>query len=89
MENLEKPETAAADGASPVPKQSARDPGTEHEGIEVRAKIFCKNCGYSRVFRNRIDRNNMELIVVTFKVLDWTTCPKCNELLSTHFEYDF
>ncbi len=64
--------------------------GKPHEKsvIKVRAKIYCKECGFEKSFRNQFTRENIELIVVTFKILDFMTCPKCTEMLSTDFEYE-
>ncbi|MHA1732639.1 MAG: hypothetical protein ACTSU5_11905 [Promethearchaeota archaeon] len=56
--------------------------------IKVRARIFCPNCGFEKIFRNQFKRDDIELIVVTFKILDYVTCPKCTGLLSTEFSYE-
>ncbi len=56
--------------------------------ISARAIIYCPNCGYSRTFRNKFLRENMELVVVSSKILDWMTCEKCSTMLNLRLEYE-
>ncbi|MCP4763494.1 MAG: hypothetical protein GY870_17100 [archaeon] len=55
----------------------------------IDAYIFlrCPNCGYSRRFRNQFTADNMELIIVTLKIVDWLSCEKCGDLLHSEFEF--
>ncbi|GAB4314211.1 MAG: hypothetical protein Kow0069_15560 [Promethearchaeota archaeon] len=58
------------------------------QSVPVRMLLHCPACGYERRFRNEFNRANVDLMVVTFKVLDWMTCPKCSEFLENEFVYD-
>jgi hypothetical protein len=63
----------------------------DHENhlIQVRAIINCPRCGYNKTFKNQFHRNELESLVVSFKVFDWMACPKenCGELLKLDAEF--
>jgi hypothetical protein len=55
--------------------------------IKVRAIISCPNGDYEKKFRNQFLRNEIEMMIVSFKVFDWLTCNKCGELLKLDLEF--
>jgi hypothetical protein len=54
--------------------------------IRARITLECPYCSYKRSFRNAFSPSNMELINVTFKILDWLTCEKCDHQLNFSLE---
>jgi len=66
----------------------AETPLEEDDAITAVATIFCSNCGYRKKFRNRFLRENIELIVVSMKILDWMSCERCGQMLSLRLEFD-
>jgi hypothetical protein len=50
--------------------------------IRARITIQCPYCSYKRSFRNEFSPSKMELITVTFKIIDWLTCEKCDHQLN-------
>jgi DNA-directed RNA polymerase subunit RPC12/RpoP len=55
--------------------------------IQARITLECPYCSYRRVFKNQFSPSKMELITVTFKIIDWLTCDKCDHQLN--FALDF
>ena len=55
--------------------------------IDARITLKCPYCSYKRKFKNKFSPSNMELITVTFKIIDWLTCEKCDHQLN--FSLDF
>ncbi|MGQ4872476.1 MAG: hypothetical protein ACP6IY_00220 [Promethearchaeia archaeon] len=60
----------------------------ESDIITARAIMTCPNCGWKKVFKNQFYRKDIEMMVVSLKVFDWLTCPKCGELIDLNLEYD-
>ncbi len=56
--------------------------------IKVRAIISCPSGDYIKKFRNQFPRNQIELMVVAFRIFDWMSCPKCGELLNLNLEFE-
>jgi hypothetical protein len=54
----------------------------DEEVIRARITLECPYCSYKRIFRNQFSPSNMELITVTFKIIDWLTCDKCDHQLN-------
>ena len=50
--------------------------------IFARIILLCPYCSYKRVFKNQFSPSKIELITVTFKVIDWLTCENCNHQLN-------
>ncbi len=50
--------------------------------ITARITIRCPYCSYKRVFKNKFSPSNIELVTVTFKIIDWLTCEKCDHQLN-------
>ena len=50
--------------------------------ITARITIRCPYCSYKRKFTNKFSPSNMELVTVTFKIIDWLTCEKCDHQLN-------
>ncbi|MFW9826340.1 MAG: hypothetical protein ACFFEY_01830 [Candidatus Thorarchaeota archaeon] len=63
------------------------DSSNKEDLIKVRAIISCPNGDYEKKFRNQFLRNEIELMIVSFKVFDWLTCNKCGELLKLNLEF--
>jgi hypothetical protein len=63
------------------------DSSDSQDLIKVRAKISCPNGDYKKKFTNQFHRNEIELMIVSFKVFDWLTCNKCGELLKLDLEF--
>jgi DNA-directed RNA polymerase subunit RPC12/RpoP len=74
-----------AEGASP--SSGGKDGVGARAGIPVTARLSCPRCDYGRVLRNRFERGDVEILVVSMKVLAWLTCPECGSLLD--LECDF
>ena len=55
--------------------------------IHARITLKCPHCSYKRTFRNEFSPSKMDLITVTFKIIDWLTCEKCDHQLN--FALDF
>ncbi len=55
--------------------------------IRARITLVCPYCSYKRKFKNEFSPSNIELITVTFKIIDWLTCEKCDHQLN--FSLDF
>jgi DNA-directed RNA polymerase subunit RPC12/RpoP len=72
-----------------IAEESGAELGVDEDGaIQALATIFCSNCGYKKKFRNRFLRENIELIVVSMKILDWMSCERCGQMLSLRLEFD-
>jgi len=56
--------------------------------IKVRALISCPSGDYSKKFKNKFPRKDLELMVVAFKIFDFMTCSKCGELLNLNLEFE-
>ena len=50
--------------------------------IRALITLECPYCSYQRKFKNEFSPSKMELITVTFKVIDWLTCEKCDHQLN-------
>ncbi len=74
--------------ADATPTRSDAPEADAFKTITARATIFCPGCGYTRIFRNQFQRENMELVVVSSKILDWMTCEKCGTMLNLKLEYE-
>ena len=61
---------------------------TQEKGIRARAIISCSKCKTKKIFRNVILRKNLELLVVTLKILDWMTCEKCGGIIQLEMEFE-
>ncbi|MHA1684326.1 MAG: hypothetical protein ACTSUE_25540 [Promethearchaeota archaeon] len=69
--------------------------GIEKEGddspseskILVKAVLACPNCGYRKAFKNKFDREEMEMLVVSAKVMAWSVCD-CGELIEFSLEFE-
>lgn len=55
--------------------------------IKVKAILNCKNCGYSKAFKKIFTRDNIEMLVVSAKVMDFSSCD-CGELISLQLEFE-
>lgn len=55
--------------------------------IHAHITLECPYCSYKRIFKNQFSPSKMELITVTFKIIDWLTCDKCDHQLN--FALDF
>jgi hypothetical protein len=55
--------------------------------INVRVIISCPTGDYKKKFRNQFPREQMDLFLVSARVFDWMTCPRCGELLNCNFEF--
>ena len=56
--------------------------------INVRVIISCPTGDYKKKFKNQFPREQMDLFLVSARVFDWMTCPKCGELLNCDFEFN-
>jgi hypothetical protein len=74
--------------ADATPPRNEDPDEEEFRIITARATIYCPKCGYSRTFRNRFQRENIELVVVSFKILDWMSCERCGTMLNSRLEYE-
>ena len=57
------------------------------EIITVKITLRCKNCEYKRIFTNKFTPDNIELILVTLKILNWLTCDSCNTEIKNEVEF--
>ncbi|MHA1107179.1 MAG: hypothetical protein ACTSPN_15910 [Promethearchaeota archaeon] len=72
-------------------KESSNQPITSESSdnpIKVRAIISCPTCTYKKKFKNQFPRKELELLVVTLKIFDWITCPRCGDLINLALEFD-
>lgn len=54
----------------------------DEDVIHARITLQCPYCTYKRAFKNQFSPSKMELITVTFKIIDWLTCEKCDHQLN-------
>lgn len=71
--------------AAETGKDSTTPP--EETMINVKAILECNNCGYKKVFKNKFKRDDMEMLVVSAKVMAWSVC-ECGELIEFSLEFD-
>ncbi|MBN2155616.1 MAG: hypothetical protein JW776_06210 [Candidatus Lokiarchaeota archaeon] len=50
--------------------------------ISARITLECPYCSYKRIFKNQFSPSKIELITVTFKIIDWLTCERCDHQLN-------
>lgn len=55
--------------------------------IKVKAILSCKNCGYNKAFKKEFTRENIEMLVVSAKVMDFSSCD-CGEMIELRLEFD-
>ena len=55
--------------------------------IRVKATLACPSCGYSKSFKNQFDRKDLDMLVVSAKVMAWSACD-CGELVDFSLEFE-
>lgn len=55
--------------------------------IRAKATLACPSCGYKKVYKNVFDRDNLDMLVVSSKVMAWMACD-CGELIEFSLEFD-
>ncbi|MHA1368900.1 MAG: hypothetical protein ACTSWN_01220 [Promethearchaeota archaeon] len=58
----------------------------EDSKIVVKAIISCSNCGYKKVFKKTFDRDSLDMLVVSAKVMAWSVCD-CGKLVEFSMEF--
>ncbi|MHA1792966.1 MAG: hypothetical protein ACTSVI_10010 [Promethearchaeota archaeon] len=72
---------------SPKEHQQGVKPLVIKKKIKVKAILHCSNCGYNKAFKNEFTRENLEMLVVSAKVMSWTTC-ECGEMVDLELIFE-
>ncbi|MFX0098259.1 MAG: hypothetical protein ACFFCS_01680 [Candidatus Hodarchaeota archaeon] len=59
----------------------------KRNAIKVKATLNCKNCGYNKAFKKEFTRENIEMLVVSAKVMDFSSCD-CGEMIDLKLEFE-
>ena len=69
-------------------KDKAANGSKNGDLIQVRANISCPSCSYKKKFKNQFPRKDIELMIVSIKVFDFMTCPKCGDILKLDLDFN-